>query len=126
MKNNIFFMSINFLNIWRIGSPKSWYGLVLSNKNGELIDCSAWCKKKFKNHTVLASVYFSSKFKFYDSILHTTFMPEESFIECAKYKKINHIVYYGRKESCEPSFCFKYQEDFSKVADLFGNSLNTV
>jgi hypothetical protein len=121
MKNNIFFMSVNFLNIWRLGSPKLWYGLVIANKNGELISCSAYCKKKYKNQSILASVYFSENIKFIESTIYSTFMPEESFVECAKYKKINHIFYYGKKDINKEfsDYCTKYQEDFCKVADLF-------
>jgi hypothetical protein len=128
MKNEIFFMSVNFLNIWRLGTPKSWHGILLANKNSEIVDVSAYCRKKYKNHSVLASVYFSNYFKFSESTIYTSFLPEESFIECAKHKKISCIYYYSNKNINEENsnYCIRYNQDFCKVADLFANSLNTV
>lgn len=123
-KNEIYFMGLATLAVWKEGGLKNFYGIVTSNSAEELVDVQAFAKNNFENQACLSSVFFSQDIDFQETKIFTTFVPRSSFIKCAVSKGVKSIVYLAKKaKNYEPDdlqICQHFSHNFGRLVDLFG------
>lgn len=122
MENDIFFMSLAFMNAWRAGHPFNYYSAVIASKDFELCKTVTLPKNKNINESLLVLEIFNSDVDYYESNVYINFVPNANFAACAKHREVSRLVYWDKNKDAKlkefTDICVEFKYNLGTVIDL--------
>ena len=90
MKDNIFFMTLGVLNIWREEQPDQHFACIFVDENGEDYEIKVM-KKTFNSYELVLKLF--DEIEYEGGSIYMTTPPTDEIIQSAIVKKIKNIFY---------------------------------
>lgn len=120
MKNDIFYMTLNVLNVWKQELPTDYFACTIVDSTGE--DYATFV---FNHGTDIYQIIFdlfSDELETKDSVIYMTKFPCEQFIKACVAKNIIKIIYIGQTtdefQTNDKIEIVKFTNTFGRIIDL--------
>jgi len=90
MKDDLYFMSMAVLSVWREKNPKDFFCVILTDCNCEDYEIKV-LHKDLPIHSLILEIFENTNYE--SGAIYVTNTPTKAFIEAAQYKNIGKIVY---------------------------------
>lgn len=122
MKNDLFFMTIGLLNIWKQGSCKDYCACILCDK--ECDDYKIFIHENEKDQlSIVLDVFGDVGLDQKEGVIYLTKTPSPLFLKCAKLKEISKICFIETQrdfviEQQDKDFLSPFRSSFGLVIDI--------
>jgi hypothetical protein len=119
MKNDLFFMSVAILAVWREHDPKSVLGVVISDEAGTDYEIKMVIKKNNKFEMLLD---LFDDFSFDNANIYMTMTPWAELISAAEAKNVRKLLYIPTTTALAPTspniIVHPFEHTFGRIIDM--------
>lgn len=120
MKNDIFYMTLNILNVWKQDEPAEYFACTIVNSVGE--DYTTFVFNHDSDIYQIIFDLFSDEFETKDSVIYMTKFPCEQVIKACIAKNISKIIHIGQApdefRQVDKIEIVKFTNTFGRIIDL--------
>lgn len=123
MNDDLFFMSVNLLALWKNGNLKDYACATWVDKDGKAYETILFNKEE-EQLTMVVDFFGNKKTNFKNSTIYLTCNPSSVFVKVARKKNVGRIIFINTKNNLaiDPSdsnFLVPFVSSFGKIIDMF-------